>query len=264
MLTLNKISFFNLLVTIFLLSACATPYRGVVEPPNDTWLGEHGTKDLLDTLVVNDGLKRAGEIVVELEFSYLRTGVIKQTVQAKTAYGNNLILKEGYRAYAMDFSVARYRLNSGGGTDLQANADPIEWCVILDQGATGKSEKAELYCLLWVSSNEAHYMKSYNDYVYTPHFFGEANGMYGPMPSIREQPIELDVKLKKVFKIRSINNEGIEFVWSETDGTYMKPTPRYKAIKYEWDDNDEVLVENKYTKINVKKINEREVEVTIL
>lgn len=265
MIATNKIGFIATLIVVLALSGCATPYKGVLEPPNESWLGESGTRDLLDTLVMNDGVKKEGDHVLEFEFSYVRTGVIENTVQTKTAYGNDLILKQGYKAYAVDFSIATYRSGSAKAINLQANADPVEWCVILEEGATGKEDsKAELYCLLWVSSNEAHYMKSYNDYVYAPHFIGEANGMYGPMPSIQEMKLILDVTLKKIFRIRSISADGIEFVWTETDGTHVKPSSRYKAIKYKWNDKGEAVIENKYIKFVAKKINAEEVEITRL
>lgn len=251
-------------LSLLLITACATPYQGIKEPAPKGWTGANGFNNLIDTAQSFEGKRTEGDPIVEFETAHRRTALVAQTVKLKTAFGGDLIIKQGYPAYAVDFSVRKTIGSSSYGTDMQAGYNPIEWCIILKDGANGKGDKPDLYCLLWESSKSARYIKSSSNYMYNPTLIGEANGMSGAVPTFIEQDVDFGVTLKRRISIRSINKQRISLVVTETDGVNTKNSSGSSRINLNFDENDEVHLTNVFGRFLIKRTGDKTVTVTDL
>lgn len=252
---MNKFIAFGLLLAV---AACATPYRPPSGPIPAQWSGPGGMEAVPGTAVFFDGVAEEESVLMEHEIVYRRTARVKNTVQTSTAYGNDLVVPEGSIAYAMTFSIFK-RVGYAPAHRVGAENDPTEWCIILEKGASGKDDQPGLYCLFWESENSARYIKSYSDFVYSPLMFGEANGMSGPVPELVEQPVELDVTLKKQLFITDINDKRVKVATRETDGTGRRTS---RSQKHKWDDQGRVTLDTEFGTITLHKQGDKTVSVS--
>jgi len=176
-------------ITMALLAACATPYRPPSTPPPPAWDGAFGYEPIGEA-TIREGVLRTGDAIVSQPVKYIRTGLVAETVRTKGAFGGDLIVPKGTKAYAANYSLLnRYVTKPMQG--IENRIDPIEWCVILAAGKDGKQKEPETVCLFYETPERARYMETYNPggFPFQP-AFGDASGVDGPLPVIDEQPVD--------------------------------------------------------------------------
>lgn len=238
------------------VAACATDYRPPSEPAPPPWNGESGFEAKPSTVVRKEGRFGPGDTLIEYDVRFSRTGVIAETVQTKTAYGGDLILPEGTKVYATDYTLFR----SGTYTrtvNLQEENNPVEWCAVLPHGVGGKDDKPEAVCLFWESESTARYIRTYGGFPYKPLLFGAA-GMPGPVPLIIEQDVDFGVQLKKQYRIRKIKRKGIQIDLVLTDGSGHS---RLSSKLAKWDANGKARFMTEFGTAEFTRIGDKKSEV---
>ena len=93
-----------LLVSV-LCAGCATSYIPPTEHPPLMWEGRSGWRLDGDSARVSEGVHQIGEPFLEHDAYLVRTGIVQETVQMKNAYGRDLIIPQGTKAFAMNFTL---------------------------------------------------------------------------------------------------------------------------------------------------------------
>ena len=200
-------------VVVCVLAGCATPYRPPSEPAPPSWTGEAGVR-VTGPVTFNSGTFEEGAVIGEYPIEFVRTGVIRETVQTKTAFGADFILPAGLPVYAMDFELYSSR---AGYVQRDGKENPIEWCGVLPNGTDGQGEQPVGFCLFWETSERARYMQIYRSFPYLPTGM-DSSGMPGPMPIIDEQPVDFGVVLTNKVVISKLTKKWCTITTYVTDG----------------------------------------------
>jgi len=199
-----------LLLATLCLGSCAQRYHQPSTPPPSAWSGAFGLEMVPGTLKVNAGTLRVGDVLIEHEARFKRTGIVVATVKIKDAFGGDFILPQGALAYAMNYSVRG---------PIASKIDPIEWCVILPHGINGKDTEPETVCVFWESDNRASYVETYiHDRRPFQTWFYDMHGMPGPVPVIAEQPVDFGKKFWFQLRILKIEDDGFRLEEVYSDG----------------------------------------------
>jgi hypothetical protein len=210
---------------VVLLPACATPYRPPTEPPPEEWTGESGwTVQAENVRVRDEGGHHPGDVLLEYPVKMRRTAVVVETVQTKNAYGRDFILPEGTKLFA-----ANFKLTSGQAID------PIEWCAVLPHGVDGKQKGSDTACLFWESPTRARYKQDYRDggFAFHPRMI-TANGMEGPVPRIKVQPVDFGVQIVSQLRVVRFDKKSVQLEEVLSDGAFES---RIDSHSLRWDSN---------------------------
>jgi hypothetical protein len=213
-----------------MVTACATPYVPPREPPPPGWAGPSGMANL-EAPTFKSGVLRVGDVISSAPVTFIRTGVLAETVQLKSAYGGAMIFPKGSKAYATN-----YTLFTGYGAptqNAQPSINPIEWCIIAADGFDGKKGGAQVACAFWEGAEHARYMQDYGvgELPFEPNIdIGDASGTTGPVPNIVEQPVDFGVTLQRQLKIQKIEPKGVTIAVALTDGA--KARTRYQQLRW--------------------------------
>ncbi len=98
---------------------------------------------------------------------------------------------------------------------------PVEWCTVLPQGRKWHAaSRAESVCIFWDTAQRAHYVQTtLADGVPYQLSSMSTEGMSGPTPKIREERVDLDVKLVSKVRVAKLNDKGVELEQQLSDGT---------------------------------------------
>ena len=204
-------------------AGCATPYRPPASPPPPPWVGASGM-EAVKPPKVTPGLKHAGDAVMSSELRFVRTGVLAETVETKTAFGGVMILPKGSMAYA-----ANYTLFVGSTytplTNAQKLNDPVEWCVVVANGFDGKRPGSQTACIFYETPERSRYMEDFivGGYAFDPLItIGDASGMAGPTPQIIEQPVDFGVRITREIRVMKVDPKGVRIGVVLSDGTNIR------------------------------------------
>lgn len=176
--------------------------------------------------------------------AFVRTGVLAETVQLKSAYGGAMIFPKGSKAYATN-----YTLFVGYGVptqNAQKSINPIEWCIIAADGFDGKKGGPQTACAFWENFETARYMQDYGvgELSFEPTIdIGDASGTAGPVPKIIEQPVDFGVKLMRELKIVKVEPKGVTVAATLTDGAKSR-TRDYRTLR--WSKTGEVRLGDRF------------------
>jgi TonB family protein len=193
-------------------SSCATPYLPPTVEPPPLWSGQSGWQFDAASVRVNEGVKKPGEIIVEHETRLIRTGIVKEAIRMRNEFGTPLIIPEGAKAFATNFTLVT------GVSQVRQKIDPIEWCVFLPQGINGSGGGAETVCIFWESEQQARYSQDFQvgGFSFLPSMDSPA-GMPGVVPKIEEQPVDFGRQFKRQILISKITEKDVtlQFVYSD-------------------------------------------------
>lgn len=223
-----------LLIVVLGISGCATPYIPPTVPPPALWDGEAGWQVDAHSLRVSEGSKRVGEVIVEHDAQLRRTGLIKETVRLKNAYGTDMIIPEGAKAFATNFTLTT------GPRQVRQNIDPIEWCAVLPRGIDGNKPGAQTVCILWENEQRARYNEDYRvgGFVFLPVL--SPSGMPGPVPKIEEAPVDFGARFTRRLRVAAMTNETVTLELLYHDGTNSSGA---EAETYNWKPDGTLLYE---------------------
>lgn len=220
-----------------------TPYLPAQTQPPPLWSGESGWRTEFSTLRVNNGQQQTGAVIVEHDVSLARTGIVKQTVNAKEGRGNPIVVPAGSKVFARNFTLMRQ------GRSLQT-FDPIEWCVVLP----------ETVCISWENATRAHYAPTSRQggfaFLPSPDFF---NGVRGPMPEIEEGPVDFGVRFKKQVRLVELSDTKVTLETIYSDGTHAQ---RSRVDSYKWEIANQMFMQTEdYTVMLTRGADSKTVEV---
>jgi hypothetical protein len=205
----------NRLLPILVLgtAGCATQYIPPTVPPPALWDGEAGWQTDAHSLRVSEGIKRVGDVIVEHDAQLLRTGIVTETVRLKNAYGTDMIIPEGTKVFATNFTLMT------GAQRVRQNIDPIEWCAVLPQGVDGKKLGAQTVCIFWENEQRASYNENYEvgGFSFSPLL--TPSGMPGPVPKIEDAPVDFGLRFTRRLRIAAMTNETVTLEIVYHDGT---------------------------------------------
>ncbi len=191
-------------------AACATPYRPPQTPPPVLWTGVSGLEPAGPS-TADSGRMREGAIFFSTPVHFRRTGVLARTVRTKTAYGGDMVLPEGSKAYATNYTLYVGSAYSAP-ENVQTEVDPVEWCVIAEQGFDGRGAGSQTACIFWEGPERARYMQDYTTggFAFAPYVdIGSASGMTGPVPEILEQPVDFGVQITREARVLKVEKRGV-------------------------------------------------------
>jgi TonB family protein len=206
------------IVLLISLQGCATSYLPPAVPPPEEWAGSSGWEVPAETIKVHEGSRRAGDVLVEYEMKPRRTAVVLEAVKMKTAYGKDLILPEGTKLFAENFTLVR-RSGAMGNQEAKQAINPTEWCTVLPHGTDGKQSGSDTVCMFWESPTQARYMQEYRNggFGYQPRV--GTSGMPGPVPKIRVEPVDLGVSIVARLRVVKLSSANFELEEILSDGT---------------------------------------------
>lgn len=223
------------LVALALLCAgcVGTPYRPAQTQPPSAWSGQSGWRLEPSSIRVNRGKQSVGAVIVEQDASLARTGIIKHAVSVRDESGAQIIIPAGSKAFATNFTLMQ------GGRSVQ-KFDPIEWCVVLANGADGKQPSPETVCIAWESAESAHYARNPRKgglaFLPSPYL---GQGMRGPVPEIEEAPVDLGVRFTKQMRVVELDATNLKLESSYSDGTHVQ---RSRVDSHKWDTSKMILM----------------------
>ena len=139
-----------------------------------------------------------------------RTAVLVEDVKARTSIGSVYTLAAGTKLFAENYVMP---WEKGPGS-------PVEWCTVLPQGVSGTASRAESVCIFWDTAQRAHYVQTtLADGVPYQLSSMSTEGMSGPTPKLREERVDLDVKLVSKVQVAKLSNKGVELEQRLSDGT---------------------------------------------
>jgi len=205
------------LLVSLLCSACTT-HRYIppkVEPPA-LWSGRSGWIWDGDSARVSEGTRRSGETFIEHDARLRRTGIIQESIQMKNAYGKDLIIPAGTKAFAANYTLMQ-------GTRSAQAIDPIEWCVYLPRGVDGWQKGAETVCIFWESETQARYDQDFQvgGFVFHPNLYAPV-GVRGVVPKIQPADVDFGFKFTRQIRVAKISKSGVRIETALSDGTSSK------------------------------------------
>jgi TonB family protein len=214
------------MILVSYCAGCATAYRPPSVAPPPLWDGRSGWEIDAGSRRVHEGVKQVGDALVEHDARLIRTGIVKEAIRMKNAYGTELIIPEGAKAFATNFTLIT------GPRQVRQIIDPIEWCVFLPQGINGRRAGAETVCIFWETEQQARYDQDYQigGFAFLPSMV-TPSGMPGAVPKIEEQPVDFGVQFKRQIRIGEMTESGITFETGFSDGTHFKRSSRNT---YDW------------------------------
>jgi hypothetical protein len=201
------------------LSGCASTYQPPRTPPPAQWTGVSGLENVGAPKAL-PGLKHAGDAFAAANVRFLRTGVLAETVETKTAFGGTMTLPKGSKAFATNYTLY-VSANYGPSKNAQPTNDPIEWCVITPNGFDGKKAGSETACIFWEGPERSRYMQDYvvGGFAFAPYVdIGDAAGMPGPTPVFIEQPVDFGVPLTRELRILKVDAKTVRIGVVLSDG----------------------------------------------
>jgi TonB family protein len=219
----------------FGLASCATPYIPPAAPAPPSWMGAHGMERIPGTLQKFDGRRQAGDIILENDVRFVRTGIIAQTVKTSDPYGRDIILPEGTKVYATNYTLSR--------SGVKQENDPIEWCAVLPDGLNGMQKSSQTVCLFWESALRARYIEDFRvgGFAFAPFIDGRGDvvGVPGPVPEIIEKPVDFGVTIKSFFRIARIDRSGVRIDYVLSDGSNERLE---RSLNAPWDKNKMIVL----------------------
>lgn len=196
------------------------------------WTGKSGWQVDAKSIRVQEGTQAVGAVIAEHDVSLQRTGTLKQTLRLVDAAGDEMIIPEGSKAYAINLKLIK------DGASVH-EADALEWCVV-PSNATGRVP--ETVCIFWEGAHQARYDQYIrtNGIAFQP-VQAARTGMPGPMPEIVEGPVDFGVQFKQQLRIAEIGDQGVLLETILSDGTHVSPV---KKQKYDWEEGDTVTYKN--------------------
>ncbi len=205
-----------LLVSV-LCAGCATPYIPPTEHPPLMWEGRSGWRLDGDSARVSEGVRQIGEPFLEHDAYLVRTGIVQETVQMKNAYGRDLIIPQGTKAFAMNCTLVT------GYAQTPQQIDPIEWCMYLPHGIDGKKPGAETVCAFWENETRARYDQDFvvGGFAFLPRLY-TPTGMPGVVPKIQPADVDFGVRFVHQVRVSKLTKRTIAFESVFSDGTSEK------------------------------------------
>jgi TonB family protein len=178
------------------------------------------------SIQVNEGTRTVGDVIVEHDAYLKRTGVVKEAIAMKNAYGTDILIPEGTKAFAVNFTLV------SGYQRVRQRIDPIEWCVYLPKGINGRRDGAETVCAFWESEQRARYDQDFQvgGFAFLPSLYSPA-GMPGVVPKIQEEPVDFGVRFKHQIRVAKMTDKAVTLETFFSDGTHSK---RRDSDTYEW------------------------------
>jgi hypothetical protein len=193
-------------------AGCATNYVPPQAPLPALWDGESGWRVDAHSLRLNEGVKRVGEVIVEHDAQLERTGLIMETVRLRNAYGTEMIIPEGAKAFATNFTLTT------GPRRVAQEINPIEWCAFLPQGINGKKPGPQSVCIFWENEQRARYTEAeVGEFAFQPGL--PPTGMPGPVPKIEEAPVDFGLHFTRRLSVGTVTDETITLEITFSDGT---------------------------------------------
>ncbi|MFC4311918.1 hypothetical protein ACFPN2_22745 [Steroidobacter flavus] len=193
-------------------AGCATNYLPPQAPPPPLWDGESGFRVDAHSLRVNEGVKRPGDVIVEHDAQLKRTGLVLETVRLRNPYGVEMIIPEGAKAFATNFTLTT------GPRRVAQEINPIEWCAFLPRGINDKKPGPQSVCIFWENEQRARYTESeVGEFAFQPGL--PPTGMPGPVPKIEEAPVDFDLDFTRRLRIGAIGADTVTLELTVTDGT---------------------------------------------
>ncbi|HWC63638.1 MAG TPA: hypothetical protein VG501_08450 [Rhizomicrobium sp.] len=212
------------------MTGCATPYIPPTGPIPPGWTGRSGRALVPGTTQVHLGPLQAGGSVFESEIRFVRTGIVAESIQTKNAFGRDIIVPKGAKAYAVNYTLMR-------NGKVAQSIDPIEWCVILPDGIDGKGDGSQTICAFWETDQRTRYFEDFRIGGFRFNVDlrgGGASGMLGPVLQISEGPVDFGVTLKRQLRVLDFDNRGMRLAYVLTDGT---DSDNEDVFERRWDDN---------------------------
>lgn len=180
---------------------CASPYVPPTRTPMAPWIGLSGWTFDGNGARVLEGTRRLGEAFIEHDARFIRTGIVEERIEWKSANGTNLIIPAGAKAFAMNFTLVN------GETRAKQAIDPTEWCVYLPQGVDGQKQNAETVCIFWESEDRARYFPA-DGLAFEPRL-SSTSGMPGVVPKIRQVQVDFGFDFKRQIRVKWITKDAI-------------------------------------------------------
>jgi hypothetical protein len=176
------------------------------------WTGVAGWKVVSEGTRIQEGKRVPGDLLIEYQTAPLRMAVVQKTVQTKHADGRDFILPEGTKLFAENFR------DPDGKKLLSQRDEAIEWCGVLPKGIDGKQDASATICLAWENPTTAMYMQDdrTGGFAYSPRV-DRAKGAPGPLPRLKEQPVDLGVEVFGQMRLMKITPERVEVTKVLTD-----------------------------------------------
>jgi TonB family protein len=223
----------TLLMSTLVLGACATPYVPPVVPPPPSWNGAWGLE--VRNMKVHEGDHGVGAVLSESELLLRRTGTILETVQMKNAYGTDLIIPQGTKVFATNYTHVSFA--------QQQRIDPIEWCALLPKGIDGKQSGSQTVCAFWEAPDRARYIQTYgvDEFPFQQRF--STSGMPGPVPKIEEAPVDFGVRITSQVRVEELDAKGVVLQRVLSDG---KSEMLDETRRFDWPTNGPLTYAGQY------------------
>ena len=178
------------------LTACATTYSIPEEEAPPEWRDEGdpmAISVIKGTTTVNEGMLSKDDVLLEFAVENERVAIIENELKWRGEYGVQHTIPAGSPAYARQFSLIRSYTRSPliGGTNLNLENNPIEWCV---------PRPEDVVCIFWEGPDRAHYIRNSTGVTLYANPKG-TTGTPGPMPVISERD---EVDFGREMQIRSV------------------------------------------------------------
>ncbi|MES2255152.1 MAG: hypothetical protein V4559_08935 [Pseudomonadota bacterium] len=198
---------------LLVISGCTGLYDPPHRPVPDLWDGKRQVGNVAGTHRVYPGTRHVGDVVQDLQWGPERTGTIAERVELKTLFGHTIIIPKGAKAWATN-------LGFESSTSFISDVDPVEWCVLLPEGADGKGGGSQTVCAFYESPDRALYILDtrHGGYLFNPDL-GSPWGTPGPVPRIEEGPVDFGFTVHNETRIREISPTQIRVEALLNNGT---------------------------------------------
>lgn len=220
----------SILMFVSLYSAgCIAADQAPLSQPPPLWSGKAGWLFQNQSILVHEGTHPIGALILEHDMTFVRTGILKQSIRLTDASGAEIVLPEGSKAFA-----TRINLPESGASE--AGAGPVEWCVAStrDPGSI-----PETVCILWESEQRARYDQYLwsNGFALKPNTAG-SSGMHGVVPQIEERAVDFGVQFKRQQRLWAVSEHNVTLEVIHSDG---KNTSAVQRVTYDWESNGKVV-----------------------
>lgn len=233
---MRKLLLGSALLAAISAGGCTTIYQPPKEPPPALWQGRADlSEEGSGPAVAATGTVRPGGVVVSRPYVYARTGRLAEPVAIPNSVGTSTTVPAGTPAYAQQFSLYRSERRggvSGPAYNLNADIDPIEWCVAPESGGS--------WCAFWEGNGRVRGIPSDNPgrRLANPR---RADGNGGPAPVITESDTDTVGPVQVALVLTGLSDKGSDLSLQMRDGEASRELLALPALSA-WDTEGRVEV----------------------